>query len=132
MTSQYEKWSILPDLSLVGATDTAFRHITDLHVNKLKEALASPQRDLWMEAINDEFDRFERHGVFQVAPAAEMPMHYKALSSVWTLKQKANGIFRARLTMREYEKIPGLHYSPAWTSAPVTGAVTVRFSSSSF
>ena len=52
-----------------------------------------------MEAINDEFDRFERHGVFQVAPAAEMPMHYKALSSVWTLKQKANGIFRARLTM---------------------------------
>ena len=119
-----------PELSLVGATGTAFKHTKDLHVKRLKEALASPQRNLWMEAIYDEFDRFDKHGVFQVVPAAEMPMHYKALSSVWT--QKANGIFRARLTMREYEKIPGLHYSPAWTSAPVTGAVTVRFSSSSF
>ena len=46
-----------------------------------------------MDAINDEFDRFEKHGVFKVVPANEMPMHYKALSSVWTLKQKANGIF---------------------------------------
>ena len=104
------------ELSLVGATGTASTHTTDLHVKKLKGALASPQRDQWMEAIEDEFDRFEKHGVFQVVPAAAMPMDYKALSSVWTLKRKANGIFRARLTMRGYEQIPGLHYSPAWTS----------------
>ena len=117
---------VCQELSLVGATGTAFTHTTDLQVKKLKEALASPQRAQWMEAIEDEFDRFDKHGVFKVVPAAEMLVYYKALSSVWTLKRKANGIFRARLIMRGYEQVPGLHFSPAWTSAPVTSAVTVR------
>ena len=117
---------VCQELSLVGAPGTAFTHTTDLQVKKLKEALASPQRDQWMEAIEDEFDRFDKHGVFEVVPAAEMPMYYKALSSVWTLKRKANGIFRARLTMRGYEQIPGLDFSPAWKSALVKSAVTVR------
>ena len=117
---------ITTELSLVGAVGTAFDNTTDLHVKRFREAMASPQKDNWLKAVDDEFNRFMKNKVFRVVSRRDLPRWVKELSSVWNLKLKANGTYRARLTMRGYEQIPGIHYDPAWVSAPVTSAVTVR------
>ena len=114
------------EMSLVGAVGTAFDNTTDLHVKRFREAMASPQRESWLAAVDDEFNRFMKNKVFRVVSRQDIPHWVRDLPSVWNLKLKANGTYRARLTMRGYEQIPGIHYDPAWVSAPVTSAVTVR------
>ena len=48
------------------------------------------------------------------------------MTTTWACKKKANGVFRARLNVRGYEQIPGEHYEPDWTSAPVASDVAIR------
>ena len=95
---------ILPrDLSLVGAIGTAFDNTTDLHVELFREAMASPQKNSWLAAIDDEFNSFKKNKVFRVVSRHDIPHWIRELSSVWNLKLKANGTYRARLIMRGYE-----------------------------
>ena len=114
------------EISLVGAVGTAFDNTTDLHVKRFRGAMASPQKASWLAAVDDEFNRFMKDKVFRVFSRHDITHWIRGLSSVWNLKLKANGTYRARLTMRGYEQIPGVHYDLAWVSAPVTSAVTVR------
>ena len=118
--------SVLPESALVGAIGTAFHNTAELQVIKLYQALRSEDKEALEEAIKSEHERFKQHNVFKVCKKASLPARHKLLSSTWSMKKKANGQFRARLTMRGYEQIPDLHYRPEWVSAPVTNAVTIR------
>ena len=60
-----------------------------------------------------------------VVSRLDIPTWIRELSSVWNLKLKANGTFRARLTMWGFEQLPGFHYDPVWISGPLTSTVTV-------
>ena len=93
---------------------------------KLYEALQSEDKEAWESAIADELARFKKHSVFEVVNRDTIPARARPLSSTWNMKKKANGTFRARLTIRGFEQIPNIHYRPEWISAPVTNAVTIR------
>ena len=66
------------------------------------------------------------HSVFKVVEKKNIPAHARPLSTTWNMKKKANGTFRARLTIRGFEQVPNVHYRPEWISAPVSNAVTIR------
>ena len=53
----------------------------------------------------------------------DIPNTAKILTTMWAMKKKANGTFRARLNARGYEQVEGEHYN---IEAPVTSDVTIR------
>ena len=115
-----------PESALVGATGSAFHHTTELQVMKLYEALQSEDKEAWEAAVADELDRFKKHSVFEVVEKRNIPARTRPLTTTWNMKKKANGTFRARLTIRGFEQVPNVHYRPEWISAPVSNAVTIR------
>ena len=48
------------------------------------------------------------------------------MTTTWAMKQKSNGVRRARMNMRGYEQEENIHYDPSSTAAPVTNDVTIR------
>ena len=93
-------------------------HTTELQVLTYWEAMASEDKDKWLEAVEDEFQRFMKLKVFKPIPRFRLPRWAKILSTVWACKKKASGVYRARLNMRGFEQIPNMHFRPEWTSAP--------------
>ena len=115
-----------PEFMLVGAAGNAFATTTEIQVMKPHEDLLSDDKEDWEEAIEDEYQRFQRLNLFQARTRATISRHAKILTSTWAMKKKSNGKYRARQNMRGYGQIPHVHYRPAWISAPVTNAVTIR------
>ena len=93
---------------------------------KLHQALQSDDKEAWEAAIADGLARFKKYSVFEVVPKKLLPPRTRPLSSTWNMKKKANGVFRARLTIRGFEQVPNIQYRPEWISAPVSNAVTIR------
>ena len=88
--------------------------------------MASPDKDKWLKAVEDEYQRFMKLKVFTPISRHLSPSWATIRSTVWAYKRKASGVYRARLNMRGFEQIPHVHYQPEWTSAPVTSASTIR------
>ena len=117
-----------PEVAMVGAGQLhqELQDTDRLKVMTYKEAMATNQIEEWEDAVLEEFMRFAKHEALQVVPKSKVPPGSQILTTVWAMKQKANGKYRARLNMRGFEQVKGVHYDPAWTSAPVAGATTIR------
>ena len=117
-----------PEVAAVGAgkLHKDVQHTDLLKVMTYKEAMASNCAEEWDEAVFAEYQRFVKHEAVKPVPRDEVPKSAKVISTVWAMKNKANGVKRARINMRGYEQIPGIHFNPAWTSAPVACAMTIR------
>ena len=117
-----------PDVAAVGAgtLHNTISHTDRLKTMTYKEAMATDQVKEWEHAVFEEYMRFAKREALEIVPKEKVPKNAKFISTVWAMKQKADGTFRARLNMRGYEQIRGVHYDPAWTSAPVAGATTIR------
>jgi hypothetical protein len=96
-----------------------FANTNELHVMKYDEAMRGGDKRQWTQAVKEEFDRMNKHGVFEVVKASVVPKGAKVLTSTWAMKKKANGTFRARLNARGYEQIDGEHYDEFTKAAPV-------------
>ena len=106
------------EVGLVGAgLADCLGHTTELHVMKFKAAMKTKDREKWIKAVEDEYQRFVKAGVFKVL--REKPSWAKELTSTWAMKKKANGTFRARCNARGYEQVDGQHYDEHDKSAPV-------------
>jgi hypothetical protein len=90
------------------------------------EAMASPDRHLWEEAIRQEYLKFVKFGVFEVIPWGELPEEKKPVTCTWAIKLKSNGQCRARANSRGFEQIDGQHYFSDSISSPVSNPLTVR------
>ena len=80
----------------------------------------------WTGTVEEEYDRFVKHKVFELMKLEDIPKRAKVLTSTWAMKKNSNGKFRARINMRGYEQIDGDHYDSAPISSPVTNDVRVR------
>ena len=114
---------IEPEFSLVGAgIGGGFTDTSELHVMKYDEAMRmadDKEVEEWHDAVAEEKDRMDRHGVFQAVPMKDVPAGAKILTSTWAMKKKANGTKRARLNARGFEQIDGEHYNEDDKAAPV-------------
>jgi hypothetical protein len=117
-----------PELAAVGAGTLGanVRHTAELKPMKYKRAMKTQDKGEWETAVKQEYERFQKSEALKIVPIADVPKGAKVVSTTWAMKNKANGTFRARLNMRGYEQVENVHYDPAWTSAPVAGATTIR------
>ena len=102
-----------------------FANTNELHVMKYDEAMRGSDKHQWTQAVKEEFDRMNKHGVFEVVKASVVPKEAKVLTSTWAMKKKSNGTFRARLNARGYEQIDGEHYDEFTKAAPVVNTSTI-------
>ena len=118
----------LQEFAAVGAGTLGdnVRHTDELKPMKLKQAMKTEDKVHWEAAVEEEYERFKKSGAFKAVPVEDVPEGAKMVSTTWAMKKKACDRFRARLNMRGYEQMPNVHYDPAWTSAPVAGATTIR------
>jgi transposase InsO family protein len=96
-----------------------------------KQALKSPEKDLWLEAIKRELDQIITKHVFSFIPAKSLPKGRKVITSRWVLTQKPSKK-KARLVIRGFQQVEGLDYNETFasTSAPPTWRVLLALAAS--
>ena len=90
---------IEPDFACVGAgIGGGFSDTSELHVMKYDEAMQMADEkevEEWHDAVAEEKERMDQHGVFKAVPVEDVPKGSKILTSTWAMKKKANGKKRA-------------------------------------
>ena len=56
----------------------------------------------------------------------DVPSGAKFITSTWAMKKKTNGTYRARLNVRGFQKVEGVHYYAADIASPVTNDMSIR------
>jgi hypothetical protein len=90
-------------------------HYTDTTINDtptVEEALAGPQREKWLEAMENERQQLRQYGVYTVT---NLPPTDKATDTKWVLliKRKSDRSiekYKARKVARGFSQMPGMHY----------------------
>ena len=103
-----------------------FNNTKELKVMKFEEAINGKDRNKWLKAVEEEFERFEKNRCFEPIERTELDPACTVMTSTWAMKKKASGKFRARLNARGFEQIEGDHYDPEHVSSPVTNECTIR------
>ena len=90
------------------------------------EAMASPDKDKWIEGMQEEINSLTEMRVFKVVP---VPVHKKLLSMMWVFKKKETEKgeverFKVRTCVRGCHQRKGIDYTESY--APVTRQATIR------
>lgn len=88
-----------------------------------KEAVTGPEKEKWIEAINEEKNSLEENETW-IAVNMEDVKDKKVLSNKWVFTKKENGKFKARLVVRGYEQVEGIDYDE--TYSPVVSNASLR------
>jgi hypothetical protein len=107
--------------NLAEAIPSNFKDATEL----------SNERDLWMKAIDEEFDALKRMGTF--GKPVELPAGAKALHSGWVFVKKTHtdgslDKYKARLVAKGYRQVKGIDYDEVF--APVASITAIRLTMS--
>jgi acetoin utilization deacetylase AcuC-like enzyme len=102
-----------------------FTHTQEVIPMKYKEAMAGPEKDEWLKAGEDEYQRMVKYKVFKEVHKTDLPKDAKILSSTWAMKKKANGTKRARINARSYEQVDGEHYNTSSIASPVVNEASM-------
>jgi hypothetical protein len=115
------------EIAAVGAGEGGgFEHTSELKPMKYKEAMATKDKYKWDQAVEEEWNKMNTYGVFEMVPKEEVPADAKMMTTTWAMKKKSNGTYRARVNMRGYEQVDGEHYDSDNIASPVTNDVSVR------
>jgi transposase InsO family protein len=82
-----------------------------------KEAMASPNKDRWLSAMQDEYASLLQNATWELVP---LPPGRKAIKSRWVFTVKYNDDntidrFKARLVAKGFSQVPGLDYSDTYS-----------------
>jgi hypothetical protein len=109
-----------------AATDFATNHRTPKH---FKEAMASPDRRHWLNAIKTELEAVKQAGTYRLVPRSSVPNGANVIGYTWVFKIKNNADgsiarYKARICVDGSKQRPGIDFEQ--TFAPVANATTVR------
>ena len=122
-----EPATIGSEIGCVGAgLGGGFENTNELKVMKFNEAMQSKDKEQWLKAVDEEYERFNKYNVFKAVKRDEVPEGAKVISTTWAMKKKASGAYRARMNMRGFEQKEGEHYDGSSISSPVTNDVSIR------
>ncbi|MBW0555354.1 hypothetical protein O181_095069 [Austropuccinia psidii MF-1] len=81
------------------------------------QALQSPEKDFWIDAIRNELDNMTKH---QVWTPSNHPPNLKPLTTTWVFKKKTNENgnltkFKARLCVRGFSQTEGIDYDEVFS-----------------
>ena len=104
-------------------------HVFSVEPQTLKEALQSPDRDQWLQAVHEELAAMEANDVYEVINAADVPNATKLLSSRMVFKRKLDEQgnivkYKARWVAKGFSQIKGVNYSE--TFAPTATITAIR------
>ena len=76
------------------------------------EALASPEKEEWLNAMKKEKDQFEAYGVFKSIARSELPPDARFIPAKWVLTRKKDSDgkeagFKGRWTAKGYSQVKG-------------------------
>ena len=91
-----------------------------------REALSSPAKGEWMDAMNDELSSMDKNSVWKLV---DLPPGLKAIGNKWVLKVKckADGSinkYKARLVVKGFTQQEGIDYDE--TFSPVVRVASIR------
>ena len=66
--------------------------------------MKSPDKDKWIEAIQEEYNKTSKYEVFQLVPVQDIERNARILSSKLVMKKKANGTYKAMITAKAMNK----------------------------
>ena len=107
------------DLALVSCVNSTIRE-----PKTFAEAMASEDRDKWIEAMKTEFNNIKSKGVWRLTKKSKMKSKSSLLGTKWVYKIKSDGRYRARLVVKGYNQIPGVDFTES--HSPVANDVTIR------
>lgn len=94
--------------------------------SSVREALESPDRNSWIEAMRDELQAFEDNDAW--APVDALPSDKTLVQCKWVFKKKVNSDnsvrYRARLVAKGFTQRPGIDYEE--TFSPVVRHSTLK------
>ena len=93
------------------------------------EAMKSPDKQKWKEAIQNEYDSLIENGTWQIA---NLPQGRKALTTKWILKKKLGPDgsiqkYKARMVARGFQQIEGYDYTETYSGVVKTAAYRLLF-----
>jgi hypothetical protein len=93
------------ELICIGAAfGEGFQNTQELHVKEYKEAKNGPDKDKLENAVFEEHERMVKNQVWIAVPTKDVPKNAKVMSSIWAMKKKSNGTYRARLNAEVMNK----------------------------
>ena len=115
------------EIAAVGAgIGGGFENTAELIPMKYNEAMAGPDREGWIKAVEDEHNRMLHHKVWTPVKRSDVPRGTKIITTTWAMKKKANGTLRARINARGYEQIEGIHYQKKSVAAPTVHSMSIN------
>ena len=70
-----------------------------------------------------------RYNLWNPIELKDVPAEAKILKSAWDMKNKSNGIHRARMNACGYEQVDGANYKSSNVVSPVTNFLMLRYHS---
>ena len=114
------------EVNLVGAgIGGGFEVTSELKVMNFKKAMKSDEKEKWLQAIDEEWERMIKAGAFKAIKRNALNPNEKIITSTWAMKKKSNGKYHARLNAQGYEQKCGVHYKHDEISSPTVNDVTV-------
>jgi hypothetical protein len=101
-------------------------HTGELNVLNYKNAMAGDDPENWKKAIDKEHERMIENKVWIPRKLKDLPENAKLLTTTWSMKKKANGQYRARITAQGFLQEDGIHYFSHSTAAPVANELTIK------
>jgi len=74
-----------------AALGGGFFNTSELKPMKYKEAMATADKEKWIIAVKEEWDRMVKNQVFWLVKRSEIVENSKILTSTWEMKKKSNG-----------------------------------------
>jgi Reverse transcriptase (RNA-dependent DNA polymerase) len=121
------------------SNDNVVLHLSDLVMSaalasdpgvpaNFKKAMASVEKEKWVEGMKTEYDNFVKRSVYRVVKRSEVPRGKNILGTRWVYakKHKSDGrvVYRGRLVVQGYAQIPGVDYQDSF--APTANDTSIR------
>ena len=68
----------------------------------------------------------EKYSVWTPKILKDVPAGATVITSAWSMKKKENVTYCARLNVRGFQKVEGVHYDAEYIASPVTNDISIR------
>lgn len=114
------------DYDLSDSSDKSFLVSFHNEPQSFEEAMASPNKDKWLAAMQDEYNSLMKNNVWEIV---DRPNNCSIVSCKWVFKLKSDdlgnySVYKARLVARGFSQKPGVDYTD--TFSPVVRHSTLR------